>query len=887
MRKFVLKNHTVLFYITDRTSLNNLKYHFAEDGCSEVQYDLARQLLEENTGNNGGDEADTGPLESHIQGIHWLLCAAQQGHDGALILLTECYKTRRGINESNECEVHSCITMSPGERAARKAARELFACLSNGEEYITAAQLERRMREIYSMQKKKRKTSDSSLLSSSTVSSTPSTSDDENESKNDSTAAASTSQQQRSKRQRPSPLSRRLPRIDITQLNSELLSEANLVTAAINYSNGHLPPVSQALELSAPRPERLNHIPCFHRLLFHPIVFFSIFYHRFINGIASFPGNKISNIQLLLLLFIYTIFTSDNIVMFIPIGVYYLSLIVMLISSFKMLKVKNDFVDFRIWSGLFLSYGDENINAENSENQFLRNNLKPYLFFFFSFIVNLMLYPIISDQWISYSEITVISFLLTFLTMFVFMFSSNYHVPDYTILISFGINVLAKYPYEMDKVVITGWRFLDLKVPTFSTFVLGNGIEFCLNCRGLLYLMIPGFLLYLSHRGGSWRGTYQYLIPHCVTLSWLQICIVSSQYATMFGLVRAALGLAGLLLFLPLFGIVTLLLPIFAALEWLSFTDPTVRLYASIIAAVFALICSCVMAANRRTEKYITFLQISVCIVATVFLTLPYMTSNFDVAHSQYDSIIRRKTADAHHGGHDETFRNTLSWDTYYQYCHQPAWTHTNKVKTQIRCTQLDNTIVKWEGNVADVEISRIRNFRADLIRNYLPTFFGESLICLYGEKNTVACDEKEDCEGIRTFLNDQKKCNLNKWNSYDYEITVRMPSGLLTKPHEVILNADNLFSNLTLRLQTSDRIWFKGVLKNLHSSKYYPDSVRLGKERPIISLQSIGCVTCKDQDIEPVRMTDGLKIDARIRDLTRGVKYLLNVLFNPVLTFK
>lgn len=34
----------------DRSSLKNLKFHIAEDGCSEVQYDLARQLLEESSG---------------------------------------------------------------------------------------------------------------------------------------------------------------------------------------------------------------------------------------------------------------------------------------------------------------------------------------------------------------------------------------------------------------------------------------------------------------------------------------------------------------------------------------------------------------------------------------------------------------------------------------------------------------------------------------------------------------------------------------------------------------------------------------------------------------------------------------------------------------------
>lgn len=44
---------------------------------------------------------------------------------------------------------------------------------------------------------------------------------------------------------------------------------------------------------------------------------------------------------------------------------------------------------------------------------------------------------------------------------------------DLIALLSFCVNVLAKYPYETDTVVSKGWRFLDLHVPTFASYVIG------------------------------------------------------------------------------------------------------------------------------------------------------------------------------------------------------------------------------------------------------------------------------------------------------------------------------------------------------------------------------------------------------------------------------
>ncbi|KAL1374038.1 hypothetical protein pipiens_018312 [Culex pipiens pipiens] len=889
--------------LEDKKSLRNLQYHFAEDGCSEVQFTLAKQLLEEN--------AETDPAHNHSQGVHWLLRAAQQGHEQALAMLGECYQSGRGINEGNEEDVRSCLAMSSGERSARRAAQELFASLSNGEEYVTAAQLEKRMREIYKLDKKsKRPQPDGAEAGMDQVETSP-----------DRNGIAGGSN--------------RLNRSTGQFHTVNHISEANLLSAAINYSNGRLPFVSNALTLSVPDPQSLDHVPCFHRPFFHPIMFFSLLYHRLLAMVASFPGSGFSGLQLVLVLVAYSLFASENLFTLVPVAGYYLSLIVMILCSFKMLKAKHEFIDFRMWSGLFLRYGDEHLNTDDSENQFLRNNLRPYLYFFVAFFTNVILQPNINDQWLPFSEITVVAFMLTFVSMLAFMYTSSDPFPDYMILFSFGLNVLAKYPYEMDSVVTTGWRFLDLKVPGFSTFVIGNGIEFCLNCRALLYLIIPAFLAFIARRN-SWRGVYQYLIPHCVTLAWLQICIIGSQSATAFGLVRGALGLSGMLLFLPLFGIVTLLIPVFATIEWLSLTDSTVRLWSSISAAFIAILVSFYMAASRRTEKYITFLQIAICMIATIFLTLPHMMSNFETLHTAEPETLFSTTAGPTHkhqqsssGGTGSNLPNALSWESYYKFCHQPAWDRLgNKIKTQLRCAHLDGTVIRWEGTVVDLEIASRKNLRADLIHSYLPRFLAERIACYYGERVEPECgpaEERQHCEEMKSFMQQQVRCHLDRWNTYEYELKVRMPSlGLLSKPSEITLKAQHAFGNFTQSLNNSDRIWFMGILRNflkpaastsssadLHSANLNDlhmdlggataggagtfgsgdrsdrSNMRLGRKNPLVELISVGCINCQNKELRSVHLSDGLKVNARMRDLLRGIKYLLNVIFNPLVIFK
>lgn len=376
----------------------------------------------------------------------------------------------------------------------------------------------------------------------------------------------------------------------------------------MTYCQGQLPLVSRSLTLTDPNLRALDRIPYMHRAFLHPIIFLQIIYLKILSYFSTFSF-RMTPIQILLLFFCHSMLGTENIVLFFPLIFYYLSFVFMIVSTFKMLHSKREFVDFRKWSGLFLRYSEGNLNSEESERQFVRNNLKPFIHFFVTLLIHLSLYPLVATSWIPLSEFTVIAFAMTFFMLITFATNNSYsRFPDWLSFLSFGINVLAKYPYENDTVVSQGWRFLDLQIQTFPSYIVGNSLELCLNSRVLFYLMIPGILLLMAHRE-RWHGTYKYAIPHCVVLSWLQIFIINSQGATMYGLVRGTLALVGTFLFLPIMGVATVFVPVFAAVKMITLTD---ILYITCLAlGVFILlVITCFLAVNKTIQKYLTAIQV-------------------------------------------------------------------------------------------------------------------------------------------------------------------------------------------------------------------------------------------------------------------------------------
>lgn len=138
---------------------------------------------------------------------------------------------------------------------------------------------------------------------------------------------------------------------------------------------------------------------------------------------------------------------------------------------------------------------------------------------------------------------------------------------------------------------------------------------------------------------------------------------------------------------------------------------------------------------------------------------------------------------------------------------------------------------------------------------------------------------------------------------SYDYNIEVKIsspaPTGLLNlnsrQDSKVIIKAEHVFGNFTQRINVSDKIWFKGILRTSLNSPSSDDFVvRKLQEKDTslykytrVELTAIGCLHCSDKNLSPISLKNKLKVENRIEDFRRALKYLLNVLFNPLVTFK
>ncbi|XP_012281562.1 wolframin [Orussus abietinus] len=846
-----------------RISLRGLRSQLAEDGCPESQVVLAKELLEEKC------ERDVDSEENAKLSVYWLTKASEQGNLEATDILRKCLATGRGITEYNYYDVKRCLDMSQDEKLARRAAREMFTSLSNGEDFITTEQIQRRMRDLnlpstsrdgYSRSENySSSNSQKSLGNSYKATSANDTVSDHSTSYQDNERIADASQ-------------------DWLYHRGEKITEAVLVSAATSYARGLLPIVSRSLCMVDPSQMALDAVPLFQRPFVHPLASLKRLYVWLVEtlGRRGAPIKKIffvRDVHTLLLLLLYFLFGTENLILFIPTVLYYISFTVMVISTFQMLHRKRELTDFRVWSGLFLSYSGGNLKPEEAEYQFCRNNLKPYAQYFLALLLNLMIYPIIAHQWTPQSEFTIIAFTLTQITLVNFMWKDASNAPDFLALFSFAVHVLAKYPYEADLVVTQGWRFLDIRVPTFASYVVGNGIEFCLNCRAVFYLLIPAVFAKMAARDG-WRGTYKTLIPHCVTLSWWQIAILSSQAATWYGLIRGALALVGMVLFLPLAGLASIVLPIIAATKYLPESDFAMRAAVTILIGGVPFIASWYVRRTRvpRFNWIITLIQLFLGITAAIFLSWPIIMSHRrDMSASSYESIP------------------ALSWEHYQNHCHQPAWEESSsKARVQIQCAHLEGVPVSWEGYVTNIQVKTIQNNIA-MVLNRLPDYVRIPLFCSYGEPYKEKCEmgdelNRKTCQTLIRVQQWRHRCHLSSWNKYEFEISVKMKSGMWGSNAQILLIADHSFTNFSLSIYPGDKIWFSGVLMN---TGLQGDSL-LGGSKPQIDLEEVGCLACHIYDLKSYkRYRYQITLTAIVHDIYLGVKTVLNFLFNPLVIFK
>lgn len=269
--------------------------------------------------------------------------------------------------------------------------------------------------------------------------------------------------------------------------------------------------------------------------------------------------------------------------------------------------------------------------------------------------------------------------------------------------------------------------------------------------------------------------------------------------------------------------------------------------------------------------------QIVVFFGATFFIAQPYIAKSFDATNSPeaqtndiYQEIIE------HEGG------NFLKWDAFNRHCYTPLLYPGNRMSAQLKCDRFGGSAIKWEGTVNNVEIRQVINI-LEATLSVLPDIVSGPIKCWLGEPNEFMSDVYDSNE--MEYFKEQSKCNLNNWNTYEFRIGIKINYS----PIKLYLKTRNHFANFTRLLNRSDRIWFQGKLITSYSNPDGGDSIHGSKPTNNledhllwVDVHSIGCIDCKESSLKSFYATNRIKSGSR--NIHDGIKYLFNVLFNPLI---
>ncbi|KAF6209345.1 hypothetical protein GE061_015092 [Apolygus lucorum] len=797
---------------TGSHSPNRITSILAEDGCPDSQVGLAKQLLEE-----GAYDDDVDQEQNDRLGVYWLIKASEQGHIEATNMLRKCLETGTGINDLNLGDVKACVDMPQAEKVSRHAARELFANLSQGEDFITSDQLYEEMeRTKQGVRKEIRGRIEDTV-------------------------------------QRH--CSRDTDWVSRVYVSPEKLTEDMLVSAASNHSRGELPIVHRVMMVNKSQNHKLTFLQA---SLLSPLNTVKSSYEYFIDSIGRRPIRSFLPInaavfQTLVILSVYSFLGFDGIIEAIPSFLFYAALAVMVITTCQILTKKWEFDQLKQWSNLLVAWGGPGVNADQAQWSHCTNNIYPCFVFLFSLIANILLTPFVSQFSIPSSELTVVSVIASLLILYNFSWYKG--KLDYLALVSFGVAMLARYPYDTDDVVSTSWRFMDVRVPNFASYVVGNGIEFCLNFKVIFFLMMPGLLIKMASRD-RWKGVYISLVPHLISLSWWHMAVIVSNGATKFGLIRSCLAVLVVILFVPLAGLTVVVLPMIAVLRFFLATETVLPVSVTMAMSCFCLVVLLYLGTRpTQTGRVVGWIQIFLSICAAGLLVWPHIETS---PHDWYSESV------------------PLTWSQYNSFCSTED-AGPVRARAQERCSSLAGLYVQWEGLVESTSVTSIHNPLAN-IASKLPLKVQSTITCMYGEP-FEPCVNNQECSSPDFLSKQQNKCHLSNWNRYEYAIVIKMAVGAwMGDEAKVILRADNVFRNFTTSLLGGDKIWFAGALE--------VDPTGEKTSSPRIHLYQAGCLSCSGNPQPPLTV-QSLATATTLSEICAALKHLLNFFFNPAIVFK
>ncbi|XP_037071665.1 wolframin-like [Pollicipes pollicipes] len=723
-------------------SLRRLRSNLAEDGCEESQLVLAKQLLD-------APAAPSEATQNYVQAVYWLTKASEQGNAEATELLRECFDRGRGITDQNYIDVKNCLDMTQEEKLSRRAARELFYTMADGQDFITTAQLRSRLQRLTSQERRDLerpapaappRAADGDQPAAEAEPPADGGGDGNGDGRDQGEGVAATAPAAEDATDTPRTIS------FLSHIGGEKLSEDSLVAAAANFVNGDLPTINKFLKVSDDETA-FQEMTLLEKVMFHPVRSVSYGYHKMIETMSergnAFLLSLIPTTQLKTILVVFLVsFVDVRMLRFIlPVIVLYVALLVMVISTLQMLQLHEDLGNFRIWSQVMKIIKDD-LNTQLAEAKFCWKNLYPYGRFFVAMAATVTALQYTPDSMVLSSEITALAALMTAIT-FISLSERHQRLAWLSMVLHVTLSCLHLFP--------------TLRPAPAASLQLAPGLFLDFSLLAILHLATLGCYATMAAQD-RWRGTYKVLIPHLASVVWFQTAILFAGDASTGGVLRAVGTFFGTVFALPIIGGFLLLFPAVALGRHLY--QAGFLLQAVVTGALLALPFGLAFLRSRHASLTRVISSYQVLVLGLGLLSL--------LPAVQITYLTTPPPTDVQHG-----------------------------------CQLLEGATVEWEGTVADVRVQSAENKLQALIS--FPAV-GDCNAELMDEVSFSRCKTAHTVMTSRCTLRSWNRYQF-------HIVVHMPAGYLNVSPADVYLAADNQFQAFGLNLRAGDRVQYRGQL--------------------------------------------------------------------------
>ena len=628
----------------------------------------------------------------------------------------------------------------------------------------------------------------------------------------------------------------------------ERFTEEHLVTSAVLYTQGRIPPLHNFIvPYSSHHPRLQSHSNFF----MWPFITCYRIYQYIINMLGNDAINHINAFiksispvfacfVVMSILATWIVLGYDSFLSMAPSLIWCFSLTSMVLLSAKIIVNLNKLEAFKMWSEVFANYCPM-LDVHLAEFRFRKLCWKPYFGMWFSFCIYLGCLPHINNSLVIYTYPTML--LCTFVTFF--SLSDRLSLWKFVALL---VYCLAVVPAAHD--AIKDWLIHYSSGSNFD-FLLEDGEFTILGFLQLHYGLAPllHIIWILIVIAGSITKGLSSVVSHIINVAWCHLTVIATRnVVSPAELVYPAIAWSTLALVPLASSAVSLVGP--GVLVSACCLQVGATLWSSLSALL--LVSSFILTLRRFWPEGLGIFKSLMMISCVIYLAQPL-----------YNQKVPLKTP------------STLKWESFQKVCFP---TEDTTLATSIEsCQHFSGVNVRWQGKVSEVNIKSIDNWPKKLT-SYLPHSLKNSIRCVLGTtlpscyKDKLTDPEFQKCLLLRSVVGPDY-CSLHDWNMYNFEVSVTMNNNFWKfsgkEVHQITLTGGNEFKEFLLGLQLGDNIEFIAILEN-----------NLGTKRPELSLSSIVCINCKNRLI-PIELTS----KSMIIDIHRSFKDIFNFFFSPLLS--